>query len=82
MALSFELKTNGEPKVNTSSTLSDFLSLVRQYCMQDAEFRHEIERVEYYGFFGDSLRRAYPLYLEKALSVREAFGMTQRAARV
>jgi hypothetical protein len=68
----------GSTAVNTPSTLSDFLSLVRQYCMRDAELRHEIERVEYYGFIDDRLRQAFPLYLYNELSVREAFGMTRR----
>ena len=64
--------------MNKPSTLKDFLAKVRQYCMQDAEFRHEIEREEYYGVLQDNLQVAYPLHVNNELSVREAFGMTRR----
>jgi hypothetical protein len=64
--------------MSRSLSQRDFNLLVKRYCQIDGEFRHEIEREEYYGAFQYSCLAAYHLFCSNQLSLREAFGLTER----
>ncbi len=64
--------------MNRSLSQHDFRLMVQRYCQKDGEFRHEIEREEYFGAFQDSCAAAYQLFCSNGLSLREAFGLTHR----
>lgn len=59
-------------------TKQGFRSLVKEACIDDHELRHEIERAMDFDTFNVSLDIAYDLVCEHFLSIREAFGLTEK----
>jgi len=60
-------------------SFDDFLSMIKEYCMEDHSFRREIERVSRFGTYRQKLETAH-FYVHNGLSLREAFGMTNRTS--
>jgi hypothetical protein len=55
-----------------------FDELVLEACSADADLRHEIERHKVYGAYTEVAESAYALFQRNFLSLREAFGLTER----
>ena len=55
-----------------------FDSLVTETCSSDPDFRHEIERTKNYGAYHHTSEVAYDLFCRQFLSLREAFGLTEK----
>ncbi|MEO5344060.1 MAG: hypothetical protein H7842_12125 [Gammaproteobacteria bacterium SHHR-1] len=58
-----------------------FENLVLEACSADADLRHEIERHKIYGAYAEVAETAYELFRRNFLSLREAFGLTERSRR-
>ncbi|MBF0255468.1 MAG: hypothetical protein HQL47_03185 [Gammaproteobacteria bacterium] len=56
-----------------------FEHLVLEACSADADLRHEIERHKVYGVYSEVVDTAYDLFRRNFLSLREAFGLTERS---
>jgi hypothetical protein len=61
-----------------SMTKQGFENLVLEACNADADLRHEIERHKVYGAYGEAADIAYNLFIRNFLSLREAFGLTEK----
>ena len=59
-------------------TKDRFENLVMEACCRDSDLRHEIERHKVYGAYTDAAEIAYDLFSRHFLSLREAFGLTER----
>ena len=59
-------------------TRSYFGAMVDRACSHDSELRHEIEREKDYDSYDDIFEMAYEKFTQHRLTIREAFGMTER----
>jgi hypothetical protein len=59
-------------------TKARFENLVTEACSRDSDLRHEIERRKVYGAYTEAAEIAYDLFARHFLSLREAFGLTER----
>ena len=55
-----------------------FMRLIERTCFEDSDFRHEIERTKAYDSYHQAFEVAYDLFCHHFLSLREAFGLTNR----
>lgn len=55
-----------------------FGALVREACLEDPELRREIERERYFDSFQFISDVAYGLFCNNHLTLREAFGLTEK----
>ncbi|MBU0501573.1 MAG: hypothetical protein KJ558_11735 [Gammaproteobacteria bacterium] len=55
-----------------------FSALVNEACRGDTELRHEIERERYFDSFQFISDVAYGLFCDNHLTLREAFGLTEK----
>lgn len=60
-------------------TKKGFHNMVKEACIDDPELRHEIEREQDFDTFHSSLDIAYDLVCKHFLSIREAFGLTEKS---
>lgn len=56
----------------------NFDRLIEKACYEDADFRHEIERTKDYDAYQHTFDMAYDLFCHHFLSLREAFGLTEK----
>jgi len=59
-------------------TKNVFRNLVKEACIDDPDLRHEIERAKDYDSFNYAFDIAYDLVCRHFLSIREAFGLTEK----
>ena len=59
-------------------TRSYFGAMVDRACALDPELRHEIEREKDYDSYDFTFEMAYEKFSRHHLTIREAFGMTER----
>lgn len=55
-----------------------FEYMVLEACIADSDLRHEIERHKAYGAYTEIVDIAYDLFRRNFLSLREAFGLTEK----
>jgi len=55
-----------------------FGTLIKEACYDDSDLRHEIERSKDYDAYQYTFDAAYDLFCRHFLSLREAFGLTEK----
>lgn len=68
----------GDTAMQRVISKQNFGHLIEQACFEDTDFRHEIERAKDYDAYQYAFDTAYDLFCHHFLSLREAFGLTER----
>lgn len=55
--------------------MENFEKIIEKHCATDIQFRKEIERHKFYGYYCEKKRVAYQLW-SKGLPIRMAFGFS------